>query len=432
MSGVLKMPRMGETMEEGTLAAWLVEPGQPFKRGDAILEVETDKTVVEFPALGDGSLIEALVELGQMVSVGTPIARIDIGEGPDWTDDGSANATADVGGGLTAETEDNVPARVNESSGLASPGTEGNTRRATPLARRLAAQSGLDIAELQGSGRRGRIERRDVEAAQAMEIKARGGIPSSADLQTGHGLAWLEKGPADGAPIMFIHGFAADHTAWAGLQSHMARAGCRALAVDLPSHGATTLDAHDVDDLHPPLSQVMQHLRSQPIHLVAHSMGALAAVKLAQAHPVASLTLISPAGVGRRINTGFLDALAAPKSVDQVRSTLKRLTTGANGLSEAAINGIFQQLKQGRAAVLAQSLAGASGQAVDIRADLAALAAKVPVSLILGHRDQILDWSEALEVSPLLSVHHFPGVGHMPHWEAPTDVRMILERRITQ
>ncbi|MCR9266997.1 MAG: acetoin dehydrogenase dihydrolipoyllysine-residue acetyltransferase subunit [Alphaproteobacteria bacterium] len=431
MSGLLKMPRMGETMEEGTLAAWLVEPGQPFKRGDAILEVETDKTVVEFPALGDGSLIEALVELGQMVSVGTPIARIDIGDGPDWTDDGSAHATADVGGGLTAETKDNVPARVIESSGLASPGAEGNTRRATPLARRLAAQSGIDIAELQGSGRRGRIERRDVEAAQAMGTKARGGMPSSADLQTGHGLAWFEKGPADGAPIMFIHGFAADHTAWVGLQSHMARAGCRTLAVDLPSHGATTLDAHDVDDLHPPLSQVMQHLGSQPIHLVAHSMGALAAVKLAQAHPVASLTLIAPAGVGRRINTGFLDALAAPKSVDQVRSMLKRLTTGANGLSEAAINGIFQQLKQGRAAALAQSLAGASGQAVDIRADLAALAAKVSVSLILGHRDQILDWSEALEVSPLLSVHHFPDVGHMPHWEAPTDVRMILERRIT-
>ncbi len=431
MSGLLKMPRMGETMEEGTLAAWLVEPGQPFKRGDAILEVETDKTVVEFPALGDGSLIEALVELGEMVSVGTPIARIDVGDGPDWTDDGGSNATADSEGGRTEDTSDQAPTNEIEHSVQGSLDAEGGPRRATPLARRLAAQSGLDIAELQGSGRRGRIERRDVEAAIAQDTMAQGAMQYEAELQTGHGLAWLEKGPADGAPVLFIHGFAADHTAWAGLQSHMARAGCRTLAVDLPSHGATTLDAHDVDDLHPPLSQVVQHLGSKPIHLVAHSMGALAAVKLAQAHPVATLTLISPAGVGRRINTGFLDALAAPKSVDQVRSTLKRLTTGANGLSEAAINGIFQQLKQGRAAALAQSLAGASGQAVDIREDLAALAAKVPVSLILGHRDQVLDWSEALEVSPLLSLHHFPDVGHMPHWEAPTNVQKILERRIT-
>lgn len=425
MSGVLKMPRMGETMEEGTLAAWLVEPGQPFKRGDAILEVETDKTVVEFPALGDGSLIEALVGLGEMVSVGTPIARIDVGDGPDWTDDGGSNATAGSEGGRTKGTSEQAPKNEIEHSVQASPGVDGSPRRATPLARRLATQNGVDIAALKGSGRRGRIERRDVEA-----ILAKGAMPSAAELQMGHGIAWLEKGPADGTSILFIHGFAADHTAWAGLQSHMARAGCRTLAVDLPSHGAATLDAHDVDDLHPPLSELVQHPGSQPFHLIAHSMGALAAVKLAQAHPVASLTLIAPAGIGRRINTGFLDALTAPKSLDHVRSALKRLTSGPNGLSEAAINGIYQQLKQGRAAALAQSLAGASGQAVDIRADLAALAAKVPVSVTLGHRDQVLDWSEALDVSPLLSFHHFPDVGHMPHWEAPTAVQTILERKV--
>lgn len=419
MSGVLKMPRMGETMEEGTLAAWLVEPGQPFKRGDAILEVETDKTVVEFPALGDGTLVEALVDLGQIVSVGTPIARIDVGDGPDWTDDGSAGIV------VAADAEDHAPESAMERARLGSLGTDGGTQRATPVARRLAAKNGLDITALQGTGRRGRVERRDVEAAQAKLA-----MPSSAELQTHDGLAWLEKGPADSTPVLFIHGFAADHTAWAGLQSHMARVGCRTLAVDLPSHGATTIDADDIDALHPSLSHAVQRLGSQPIHLVAHSMGALAAVKLGQAHRVASLTLIAPAGVGRRINAGFLDALGAPKSVDHVRSTLKKLTFGSNGLSEGAIGKIFQQLKRGRAASLAQSLAGASGQAVDIRAELAALAANVRVSLILGHRDQILDWSEALDISPLLSVHHFPDVGHMPHWEAPADVNMILERRL--
>ena len=85
MCVVLRMPRMGETMEEGKLLAWLVEPGQPFKRGDPLLEVETDKTVVEFPALGDGILVDALVELGVMGDVGAPIAPIDVGDGPDWS-----------------------------------------------------------------------------------------------------------------------------------------------------------------------------------------------------------------------------------------------------------------------------------------------------------------------------------------------------------
>ena len=63
MSGILKMPRMGETMDEGKLVAWLVQPGKAFKRGEPILEVETDKTIVEFPALGDGTLVESLVEI---------------------------------------------------------------------------------------------------------------------------------------------------------------------------------------------------------------------------------------------------------------------------------------------------------------------------------------------------------------------------------
>lgn len=429
MSGVLKMPRMGETMEEGTLAAWLVEPGQPFKRGDAILEVETDKTVVEFPALGDGALIEALVELGQMVSVGTPIARIDMGDGPDWTADGS-----DDGSEAKKPKEDTetppasavAPRTIDNQATANAARVQEGPLRATPLARRLAKQNGVDIAGLQGSGRRGRIERSDIEAA----LTGSAG-PNMADVQTGHGLAWLEKGTADGTPVLFVHGFAADHTVWAGLQTQMARTGLRTLAIDLPSHGAAALEALDTDDLHPPLQSLVQdRFSSKPVHIVAHSMGAIAAVRLAQSHRVASLTLIAPAGLGRTINAGFLEALAHPKSQNDLKKTLNRLTAGPNGLSEAAIEAIFQNLEKGRAVALAQALAGASGQAVDIRSELATLARDIPVSLVLGHRDQILDWTESLDVSPMISTHHFPDVGHMPQWEAPVELRALLERKI--
>lgn len=419
MSGVLKMPRMGETMEEGTLAAWLVEPGQPFKRGDAILEVETDKTVVEFPALGDGALIEALVELGEMVSVGTPIARIDMGEGPDWTDDGSE--------AKKPKEDTETPAQSAGAAPIQSAAMPaGGPLRATPLARRLAKQNGVDIAVPQGTGRRGRIERRDVEAA----LTGSAG-PDMADVQTGHGLAWLEKGAADGPPVLFVHGFAADHTVWAGLQTQMARTGLHTLAIDLPSHGAAALEALDTDDLHPPLQPLVQdRFGSKPVHIVAHSMGAIAAVRLAQALRVASLTLIAPAGLGRTINAGFLEALARPRCKNDVEKTLNRLTAGPNGLSTTAIDAIFKNLEKGRAAALAQALAGASGQAVDIRSELAALARDIPVSLVLGHRDQVVDWTESLDVSPMVSTHHFPDVGHMPQWEAPVELRALLERKI--
>ena len=417
MTGILKMPRLGETMEQGRLVAWLVEPGQMFKRGDALLEVETDKTVVEFPALGAGALMESLVELGAMVDVGAPIAKIDIGNGPDWTDDGN-----DKKAGPEESEPDSASAPARNIAPAQPAKQNGGMPRATPLARRLAKRNAVNIAELTGSGRRGRIERRDVEAI----------LPGPAPgLQTGHGLAWLEKGDETGVPVLFVHGFAADHTAWAGLQSQMARAGYRTLAVDLPSHGAATLEALDIDDLHPPLQTVArERLGRAPIHLVAHSMGAMAALRLAETGPAASLTLIAPAGVGRRIDGIFLDALARPKNADHVRSTLKRLTAGPNGLSDAAIQSLYERLKLGRVSALAQALAGASGQAVDIRLPLAALAADIPVSLLLGHRDRILDWSEALDISVLIGVHHFPDAGHMPQWEATPEVLAILQRKI--
>ncbi len=93
------MPRLGETMEEGVIVGWLVEPGVPFKRGDPILELETDKTVVEFPALGDGVLDVVLAGPGDRVAVGAPIARATVAQASDWSDGGEA-APSSTGGAL--------------------------------------------------------------------------------------------------------------------------------------------------------------------------------------------------------------------------------------------------------------------------------------------------------------------------------------------
>ncbi|MEP6017089.1 MAG: alpha/beta fold hydrolase [Paracoccaceae bacterium] len=422
MSGILKMPRMGETMDEGKLVAWLVEPGAPFKRGDPILEVETDKTVVEFPALGDGTLVESLVEIGEMVDVGTAIAKIDVGDGPDWISDGDDAPSVEEEAPAPEMVEAVAEAPVAASSAPSFAPSKDERIRATPLARRITRQANIDLDRIVGTGRRGRIERSDVEA---------GVSAVSGDLQTGYGIAWNEKGAATGAPVMFIHGFAADHSAWSGLQSQMARSGHRTLAVDLPAHGNATADAHDAADLaQPVIAMAEQKVDWQPLHIVAHSMGALVAVALAKVVPTASLTLIAPAGLGRTINTRFLDALAEPRDVASVARTLTSLTHGSNGLSDAAHAAIFATLSKGRLTEIAHALAGASGQNVDLRGDLEQIANDMPVSLLLGQRDQIVDWSEALDVSPLISVHHFPDAGHMPHWEALPQVQAILERKI--
>jgi hypothetical protein len=78
MSDLLTLPRLGETMEEGRVTGWMVAPGAQFRRGDTLLEVETDKTVVEVPALRDGTLGEILAAVGDMVRVGAPLARLEM------------------------------------------------------------------------------------------------------------------------------------------------------------------------------------------------------------------------------------------------------------------------------------------------------------------------------------------------------------------
>jgi pyruvate dehydrogenase E2 component (dihydrolipoamide acetyltransferase) len=72
----LTLPRMGETMDEGTIVAWLKQPGELFRRGDTLLEVESDKTNVEIPALEDGEMVRHLVLPGEKVAVDRPIALV--------------------------------------------------------------------------------------------------------------------------------------------------------------------------------------------------------------------------------------------------------------------------------------------------------------------------------------------------------------------
>src|SRR5688572_30490937 len=74
----LPLPRLGETMEEGRIVTWLKQPGDKFKRGEILLEVETDKTVVEVPALQDGVMVRHLAVEADMIPVDAPIARIEV------------------------------------------------------------------------------------------------------------------------------------------------------------------------------------------------------------------------------------------------------------------------------------------------------------------------------------------------------------------
>jgi len=156
------MPALSPTMEEGTLAKWLVKEGDAVKSGQILAEIETDKATMEFEAVDEGIVGKLLVAEGTAgVKVNTPIAvLLDEGE-----DAGSVAAPKAAPAAAAAA----APVAVAPVAALAAPvapAAAGARIFASPLARRIAKEKGLDLGAVKGSGPHGRIVRADVEAVQ--------------------------------------------------------------------------------------------------------------------------------------------------------------------------------------------------------------------------------------------------------------------------
>ncbi|MDO8410256.1 MAG: pyruvate dehydrogenase complex dihydrolipoamide acetyltransferase [Phenylobacterium sp.] len=159
------MPALSPTMEEGTLAKWLVKKGDTVSAGDVIAEIETDKATMEVEAVDEGVVEEILVEAGtEGVKVNAPIARLSGGVEAKAPEPKPAKEAAPEAAPAKAER----PAKAEPAPAKASPAkTPGGERIfASPLARRIAEQKGLDLAAIEGSGPHGRIIERDVKDAK--------------------------------------------------------------------------------------------------------------------------------------------------------------------------------------------------------------------------------------------------------------------------
>src|SRR5699024_10592930 len=163
----LHMPRLFRSMEQGTVADWLVSTGEHFERGALLVEFETDKTAVELPALGPGRLVKWLVEPGDIVRLGEPVAEIELDGENDWVSATAAATESDREDGEearhneTGETE-LTDATVDRGTVAARSPLPNTLVRATPPARLAAWRAGLKMDHISGTGRRGRIELSDV------------------------------------------------------------------------------------------------------------------------------------------------------------------------------------------------------------------------------------------------------------------------------
>ncbi|GAA3873126.1 pyruvate dehydrogenase complex dihydrolipoamide acetyltransferase [Celeribacter arenosi] len=197
------MPALSPTMEEGTLAKWMVKEGDTVSSGDIIAEIETDKATMEFEAVDEGVVGKLTVAEGtEGVKVNQLIAIL-LEEGEDASAAEAAPAPAPAAAAAPKETppEATTEAPKAAAAPAAPVAADGARVFASPLARRIAAQKGIDLAAIKGSGPKGRIVKADVEGAQAQpaatSAAAASTAPAAAPAPTGASAEMVAKMYAD-------------------------------------------------------------------------------------------------------------------------------------------------------------------------------------------------------------------------------------------
>src|SRR6188472_2452633 len=176
MATEVKLPRLGQGMESGTIVRWLKTEGDAVSKGEPLYELDTDKVTQEVEAESDGVLLKIVVADGE-VDVGTTVGIIGAQD-----EDVSALADAAPSGNGDAPTAAQ-PVEVADAAGkieieapepVAQPRADGERVKASPLARRIARERGVDLAQIAGTGPDGRIVAEDVERAEASPAPAAG------------------------------------------------------------------------------------------------------------------------------------------------------------------------------------------------------------------------------------------------------------------
>ncbi len=195
------MPALSPTMEEGTLAKWLVKEGDTVSSGDVMCEIETDKATMEFEATDEGVIGKILISDGtEGVKVNTPIAVL-LEDGESKDDIGAASTPAAAAPAPAAQ-EASAPAAAATTAPSAPKSGDGTRIFATPLARRIAGDKGLDLSQIKGSGPHGRIVKADVEGMSKSDApKAAGAAPTAAAAKPA-----LAAGPSAEAVMKMYEG----------------------------------------------------------------------------------------------------------------------------------------------------------------------------------------------------------------------------------
>jgi pyruvate dehydrogenase E2 component (dihydrolipoamide acetyltransferase) len=235
-------------------------------------------------------------------------------------------------------------------------------------------------------------------------------------------------------PVVLIHGFGGDSDNWLFNIDELAKTR-PVYAIDLPGHGKSSkiLATGDLGELAQAVTDLIDEIGAQKVHLVGHSLGASVAFQTLHDHPerVASIVGIAPGGLDDRVNANFIEGFVGAEKRKEIKSTLQLLVGDPDLVSAQMIEGVqrFKRLEGAREALraIADKNLPSGRQAVGFR-DLVQ-EGRVPVTIIWGERDAILSPAAAQGLPSSVEVVRLENVGHMPHLEAAGVVNSKLNER---
>jgi pyruvate/2-oxoglutarate dehydrogenase complex dihydrolipoamide acyltransferase (E2) component len=445
------LPKVDMDMAHGTLATWHVAEGETVKQGAPLFDIETDKAAMEVEAPASGQLHHIVAKPGDKVAVGSVIAWIypegaTLGARPKTNNVGSETTLAvpetakELSGTSHGKSNPLLPdhgqhavikTAVNDTSGR-EPGV-----RATPAARAAMQSAGIAEPEISGTGPLGRIQKDDVADYLQSRRKAPQAEPTLPfwSAEPGHLHGTRRKGY--GIPVVLIHGFTADSQSWAPLERVLDK-NIPLIRIDLPGHGKSPKKKIDgfaqlarlmVDAFDAATRDFDQ------VHVLAHSLGGAIALSIAdvRGRKIASLNIISPAGLGPEINGNALNGIVRASKAESLAPWLRQLTAKPGSISDeyarAAMKLRMDQSLRAYQADMASSLFPDGVQAFDIRPALNRLA--MPIQILWGKQDHILPKSHAFSGKVDLGVFLLDEAGHIPQFECPERVAKIVSRLIS-
>lgn len=251
------------------------------------------------------------------------------------------------------------------------------------------------------------------------------------ETKLNHSIMGPEKGPV----VVFLHGFAGDLNGWANLQVGLSSS-IRSIAFDLPGHGQS-LDYPETCNAIVAAKAVVSDLLAlglTRVHLVGHSMGGAVASLIALRHPdlVASLTLIAPGGFGAEINQSLLRNYARASDVETIHMLLDQFF----GWEFEVPSALAEHEAHHRARAGALTALQATAEAIIDGKVQKTLPLKeigdlpMPIKVIWGTQDRVLPTRHSHKLPPMIAVHVFDRVGHMPHLEVGRQVLALIRQNV--